>query len=247
MITRARPARGRACSRWPAHWRAGPGLSAGPHTHVSAFARPGIVAAAGLGGAGLVRASLTADPGSAQFYLLTAGLAATWTGAALTAGSPAAGPVRPGQLVRPVLTGAATFGLFYGIARVARHWPVLDRAIRSVLSYVEEGSTVPVLITAGVNAVAEELYFRGAVWELTGDARPLVATTAAYTASTAATGNLALVLGGAATSVVFGAERARSGGVVAPAVAHVTWSLLMLTCLPPLFRAAAEPLTSPGS
>jgi CAAX protease family protein len=232
----ARPAGRRAGSRRPGRGRTRSCRPAGPDAPGSAFVRPGIIAAAGLGGAGLVRASLSADPGSAQFYQLTAGLAATWTGAALTAGSPAAGRVRPGQLVRPVLTGAATFGLFYGIARVARHWPVLDQAIRSVLRYVDEGSTVPVLIAAGVNAVAEELFFRGAVWELTGGARPLVATTAACTASTAATGNLALVLGGAATSVVFGAERARSGGVVAPAVAHVTWSLLTLTALPPLFR-----------
>ncbi len=80
-----------------------------------------------------------------------------------------------------------------------------------------------------------------------GGVSPLAVTTAAYTASTAATGNLALVLGGAVTSLMFGAERARSGGAgVAPVVAHVTWSLLMLTSLPPLFRAAAEPLTQPG-
>jgi membrane protease YdiL (CAAX protease family) len=213
---------------------------------VTGRARPGFLAVAGLAGAGLVRASLSADADSAQFYLLTAGLAANWTGAALSAGPPPAGPVRLGQLVRPALTGAATFGLFYGCARASRHWPVLERAIRSVLRYVDEGSTVPVLITAGVNAVAEELFFRGAVWDLASGARPLAVTTAAYTASTAATGNLALVLGGAATSLVFGAERARSGGVAAPAVAHVTWSLLMLTCLPPLFRAAAEPLSRPG-
>ena len=87
-------------------------------------ARPGFLAVAGLAGAGLVRASLSADADSAQFYLLTAGLAANWTGAALSAGPPPAGPVRLGQLVRPALTGAATFGLFYGCARASRHWPM---------------------------------------------------------------------------------------------------------------------------
>jgi membrane protease YdiL (CAAX protease family) len=201
--------------------------------------RPRVVAAAGVAGAALVRASLSAEVDSSRFYLLTAGLAATWTGAALTSAPVSAGSVRPARLVRPVVTGAATFGLFYGIARVSRHWPVLHRAIGSVLRYVDEGSTVPVLVTAGVNAAAEELFFRGAVWELAGDRSPLALTTAAYTASTAATGNVALVLGGAVTSLVFGAERARSGGVVAPVIAHITWSLLMLTLLPPLFRDQA--------
>lgn len=199
----------------------------------SALVRLRAVAAAGLAGTGLVRASLSCEADSVQFYLLTGALAATWTGAALSSGPIPAGSVRPGQLVRPAVTGAATFGLFYGIARVARHWPALDQAISSVLRYVADGSTVPVLITAGVNAAAEELFFRGAVWELAGDVRPLVLVTAAHTASTAATGNLALVLAGAVTSLVFGAERVRSGGVVAPVIAHVTWSLLMLTRLPP--------------
>jgi hypothetical protein len=41
------------------------------------------------------------------------------------------------------------------------------------------------------------------------------------------------------TSVIFGWQRAASGGVLAPAVAHVTWSVLMLRHIPPLFRDAA--------
>ena len=41
-----------------------------------------VVSAAGIGGAGLLAASLSARAGSRQFYLLTAGLAATWTGGA---------------------------------------------------------------------------------------------------------------------------------------------------------------------
>jgi len=34
------------------------------------------------------------------------------------------------------------------------------------------------------------------------------------------------------TSVLFGLHRRVSGGILAPALAHLTWSLLMLTCLP---------------
>ena len=137
----------------------------------------------------------------------------------------------------PVLTGAGAFGLFYGAAQLARHIPPLNRAIGSVLHYADDGSTPLVLATASANAVAEELFFRGALWSLVAESHPVVKTTLAYTATTAATRNPALVLAGTATSVLFGLQRRTSGGILAPALSHLTWSLLMLRYLPPLFPA----------
>jgi membrane protease YdiL (CAAX protease family) len=133
----------------------------------------------------------------------------------------------------PVLTGAGTFAGFYGAALVARRHRALRRAIASVLRYAEAGSTPLVVLIASGSAVAEELFFRGALW--TGP-RPLRTTTLAYTASTAASGNPALVLAGLITSVIFGRQRDTTGGVLAPVITHVTWSVLMLCYLPPLFR-----------
>ncbi len=183
--------------------------------------------------------SLSAKADSRRFYALTAGLASTWTASALLT---TAVPVRSAgrrplavEVTAPAVTGAATFTLFYAAARIARRNPFLRRAIASVLHYVDEGTTPAVLLTASVNAVAEELFFRGALWDASG-ADPLASTVLAYTVFTAATGNPALIIGGAITSAIFGQERARSGGVIAPVIAHVTWSALMLTCLPPLFR-----------
>jgi len=49
------------------------------------------------------------------------------------------------------------------------------------------------------------------------------------------------VLAGLITSVIFGWQRAATGGVLAPALTHVTWSVLMLRYLPRLFRAAEPP------
>ncbi|HET7014723.1 MAG TPA: CPBP family intramembrane glutamic endopeptidase [Streptosporangiaceae bacterium] len=203
-----------------------------------------VLAAAGLSGAVLLRRSLSAKADSRRFYALTAGLAGTWTASALLT---TAVPVWPAsrtslgrKVARPALTGAATFALFYAAAAVARRDPFLRRAIVSVLHYVDEGTTPAVLFTASVNAAAEELFFRGALWDaISSD--PLASTTLAYTAVTAATGNLALAIGAAITGVIFGRERARSGGVAAPAIAHITWSALMLTGLPPLFRSPPEP------
>jgi membrane protease YdiL (CAAX protease family) len=216
--------------------------------------RAGVLAAAGLGGAVMLRRSLAAKADSRRFYALTAGLAGTWTASALlTTAVPVwpAGRRSPGmEVARPALTGAATFALFYAAATVARRDPFLRRAIASVLHYVEAGTTPAVLLTASVNAVAEELFFRGALWDAAGPS-PLASTTLAYTAVTASTGNPALAIGGAITGVIFGRERARSGGVAAPAIAHVTWSALMLTILPTLFRpapgpASGQPPKTPG-
>ena len=37
--------------------------------------------------------------------------------------------------------------------------------------------------------------------------------------------------------MLFGLQRRTSGGILAPALTHLTWSLLMLRYLPPLFPA----------
>jgi len=205
------------------------------------------VGAAGLGAAALLRASFTARAGSTRFYLLTVSLAGTWACGALGAGpiewrgdgcrESRAGAARS-LIVVPVAAGAATFAVFYGAARIARRHHTLRRAIASVLRYADVGPGPLVVLIASGSAVAEELFFRGALWS---GPRPLRTATSAYVASTAATGNPALVLAGLVTSVVFGWQRAATGGVVAPAVTHVAWSMLMLRYLPPLFRETQPP------
>jgi uncharacterized protein len=208
-------------------------------------ARSRVVIAAGIGGAGLLGVSLSSPPGSRRFYLLTMGLAGTWAAGAIGSGPLPAGRALSQRhelcqaLAVPALTGAGAFGLFYGAARIARHIPVLDRAVGSVLRYQRDGSTSGVLLTASANALAEELFFRGALWTLVEHSHPVITTTLAYAATTATTRNPALVLAGAATSVLFGLQRHASGGILAPALSHLTWSLLMLRYLPPLFRPPA--------
>ena len=175
------------------------------------------------------------------------GLAGTWAAGALSSGplplniTKDRDGTRRRPVVTPVLTGAGAFGLFYGAAQLARHIPPLNRAIGSVLHYADDGTTPLVLATASANAVAEERFFRGALWPLTGKSHPIAKTTLAYAATTAATRNPALVLAGTATSVLFGLQRRTSGGILAPALSHLTWSLLMLRYLPPLFPAPRRP------
>lgn len=203
-----------------------------------------IVTGVGIGGAGLLALSLATDPGSRRFYVLTGALAATWT-----AGAIASGPLHLGWILtlgdstrRPVLTpigtGVLAFGAFYGAALVAREIPFLEGAIGNVLRYADQGSAPLVILTTSLNGVAEELFFRGALYSVARDEHPVLTSTLAYTAVTVASRNPALVLAGAVMGALFGLQRRASGGVQAPALTHLTWSILMLRFLPPLFRNA---------
>ena len=190
--------------------------------------------------------SFSRQPGSREFYVLTVTVAGTLTtGTVLSQARP---PVRsqgkePRQarsLVESVLAGVGAFGLFYRAAHLARRTPLLERAIRRALAYEREGSSPLILLTTGLNGVAEEMFYRGALWSVVADSNPIAATTLACTAATAATRNLALILAGAATSLLFGYQRRATGGVLGPTVTHLTWSMLMLRYLPPLFGTSGR-------
>ncbi|MGH3446092.1 MAG: CPBP family intramembrane glutamic endopeptidase [Nocardioidaceae bacterium] len=213
-----------------------------PETHLVRAARRRVVVVTGLGGAGLLARSLTARPGSRRFVVLTLTTAVTWTAGALGSGPLHLGRIegRDSRLRRPVITPVATgvgaFGVFYLGALVARRIPVLDRAISQVLAFADQGTTKAVVATTCANGVGEELFFRGALYAAAGDHNPVVVSSLAYASVTAATGNPALTLAGAAMGVLFGLQRRASGGVQAPVLTHLSWSILMLCRLPSLFR-----------
>jgi membrane protease YdiL (CAAX protease family) len=210
-----------------------------PETGAVLARRRRTVAATGLVGAALLGAGLTAPAGSGRFYGLTAATAATYV-----AGSLASGPVRRGtgssQVLVPAALGAGAFGVFYTGGLVARRIPFARRAISRILGYAAKGVDPLVVGVALANGVAEEMYFRGAVYDAAGGRRPLVTTTAAYVVATTATRNPALVFASALMGVLFAVQRKATGGVQAPAITHLVWSVLMLRFLPPLF--AEEPI-----
>jgi membrane protease YdiL (CAAX protease family) len=91
-----------------------------------------------------------------------------------------------------------------------------------------------VLALAVVNAVAEEVFFRGAVVSLVGrgdQRRAVVGSTLLYGLVTVASLNVALVIAALGMGLVFAVVRWWSGGVVAPATCHATWSVLMLLAI----------------
>ena len=62
-----------------------------------------------------------------------------------------------------------------------------------MLRYAHQGSTPLVATTALANGVAEEVFFRGALYAAIGVDRPVISSTGVYGLATAATRNPALL------------------------------------------------------
>jgi membrane protease YdiL (CAAX protease family) len=190
-------------------------------------------------GAVVLGTSLRIEPGSPWFYPATLGLAAVWV-----VGAFASGPLHLGRIThrtgdrRPVLTpiliGLLLAGVFVLGGLVVRQVPFLDEQVEYVLEHADQGASALIVLITVVNGVAEELFFRGAVYAAT-PRHPVLVTTAAYVLATAVTGNVMLAFAAVLLGVVVGLERRASGGILAPVLTHVTWSLAMLVALPRFF------------
>jgi membrane protease YdiL (CAAX protease family) len=89
-----------------------------------------------------------------------------------------------------------------------------------------------------INGIAEEIFFRGALFSAIGVWHPVAISTVVYTLTTVATGNLMLVFSAALLGVLLGLQRRASGGILGPILTHCTWSMTMLFVLPAVFAAA---------
>lgn len=184
--------------------------------------------------------SLRIEPGSAWFYPATLALAGVWAVGAFVSGPLHLGriahvsgdPRRP--VLAPILIGLALGGVFVVGGLVVREIDWLDRQVRSVLDFADQGAIPLVVLVTVVNGVAEELFFRGAAYAAI-PRHPVAWTTLAYVVATLATGNVMLAFAAVLLGVVVGLERRASGGILAPILTHVTWSLVVLFALPVLF------------
>jgi uncharacterized protein len=203
-----------------------------------------VVAGVSVLGAGLLGTSMSAEPDSRRFYVLTLTAAGTWTVGGLLSGPLHLGWIetRDRTLRRPVVTpvaiGVGAFGFFYGCALVARRIPFLDDAIGKVLAFAEEGTGPLVLLTTYANGLGEEVFFRGALYAALPPHQAVAASTGVYALATATTRNPSLVAAAGVMGTLFALQRRASGGLQAPLLTHLTWSTLMVRYLPPLFRRA---------
>jgi membrane protease YdiL (CAAX protease family) len=134
----------------------------------------------------------------------------------------------------PLVYGVALSGLFVVGALIVREVPLLDDQVRHVLDHADQGSVALLVLVTAVNGVAEELFFRGALYAAT-PRRPVAVPSAAYVAATLATGNVMLAVAAVLLGVLVGLERRATGGIQAPIITHVVWSVTMLLALPAIF------------
>ncbi|WP_205650535.1 CPBP family intramembrane glutamic endopeptidase [Actinoplanes solisilvae] len=200
-----------------------------------------VVAITLLAGAVLLGISLSVRPGDDVFYLLTVLVALTWVTGALLSGPLHLGRItvrdrlrRP--IVTPIVTGLLLGAVFVAGSLVVRELPPLRELVNSVLAHARYGAVVPIVAVTLLNGVAEEVFFRGALFAAIGRRHAVLISTVIYAAATVATGNLMLVFAAFVLGLILALQRRASGGVLAPILTHITWSTTMVLALPALIR-----------
>lgn len=200
--------------------------------HPSAWQTVALVVTMALGAACLAW-SLHAPPGDWRFSVGTLLTAVVWVVGAVVVGP---GPVRGTRwrtaAALAVVIGLVLVGVFVVAALVVAQLPVLADPVQQLLRHADGTSLSLVAALTLVNGLAEELFFRGALYRTLTGRRPVAVTTLLYAAVTVASGVPLLVLAAGILSVVVGVLRRLTGSLVAPMAAHVTWSLGMLFLLP---------------
>lgn len=192
-------------------------------------------------GAAVLAWSLRIPAGDTTFYAGTLLLAAVWV-----VGSLLSGPLHLGRgnsrrgdtngraIVQSFVVGLLLLALFLAGALVVAHLPFLRSGVEDLLDHARFGSLALVAVITTLNGIAEEVYFRGALFAAVGRRHAVAVTTAAYVLVTAMAGIPLLAFAALLLGLVVGAQRRVTGGVLAPIITHLTWSLGMLFLLPGL-------------
>ncbi|WP_353951330.1 CPBP family intramembrane glutamic endopeptidase [Knoellia sp. S7-12] len=211
-----------------------------------AFRRRRIVACVTLAIGVVVNAwALRLAPGDDVFYVGTVLLALVWAGGAFLSGPlhlgrahTRSGTTPSHAIVQSLVLGLLLLGLFLLGAVVVARIPLLRGPVDGLLDHARFGSLAIVAVITAMNGVAEELFYRGALFAAVGRRHAVLVTTIAYAAVIVPAGVPLLVLAAALVGVVVGLQRRVTGGILGPIVTHLTWSLGMLFLLPQVLAAA---------
>ena len=181
--------------------------------------------------------SLNCEPDSTNFYLATTALAGVWFGGALLADPGPRGRLGVafsgrGRIAEPIALGLALAVLFVLGGLVVRQIDALADAVDEVLDYARRGSGPRVMALTVGTGVAEELFFRGALYDTSPRRHATVFSTLVYVLATLASGSLMLAFAALVLGIVLGIQRRITGGYAGPAITHTTWSVAMLLVLP---------------
>ena len=192
-----------------------------------------VAVAALLIGAVLLGITLNAPDGSWQFYAAGFAMAATWITAFVMAHTAWR---RDGHTVTDTIVGTAVGLVMFGVFAVgswALHGiPVFANAIDGLLRTADSSTVGWVLALAWVNAVAEELFFRGTLIDAARGHYRFAVAVVPYVATTVPSGNAALILAAAVMGTVFALLRIRTNALTASIATHLTWSTLMIVAFP---------------
>ena len=190
-------------------------------------------------GAAVLGWALRIEPGDSLFYVATFALACVWAVGALVSGPlhlgrahTRTGTTDSRAVVQSLALGALLLALFLAGALVVAHVPFLREPVDELLDHAQVGSLPLVALITAVNGIAEELYFRGALYAAVGRRHAVLVTTIVYTLVTVPAGIPLLVLAAAILGLVVGLQRRVTGGILGPTITHLTWSMGMLFLLP---------------
>ncbi|MDR6863861.1 CPBP family intramembrane glutamic endopeptidase [Phycicoccus sp. 3266] len=218
------------------------------HTETdAAFRRRRVVAVVTLVvGTVVLALALRIEPGNVLFYPASFGLAVVWAVGALLSGPLHLGHARTragGYDARPVVQslalGALLLGVFLAGGLLVARIPFLRDPVNQLLDHARLGSLALVAVITAVNGIAEELYFRGALYAAVGRKHAVLVTTVVYALTTVGAGIPLLVLAAAALGLIVALQRRVTGGVLGPMITHLTWSLGMLFLLPHVLGTGA--------
>lgn len=177
-------------------------------------------------------------PGDPVFYLATAGVAVLWVVGAFASGSLDLGRARSRAggsslgVLQGFILGGLLLAIFLSGALVVGRVPWLSDPVADLLDHARYASLPVVAAITIMSGVAEELFFRGAVYAAFPERWAILGSTVLYAVSTLFTGVPLLTFAAVCLGLLTAAQRRVTGGVLGPITSHLTWSVGMLLLLP---------------
>ena len=202
-----------------------------------------VVAATLIVGSIVLWWSLAIPAGQPLFYLATLMLGLVWAVGAFASGPIHRGHGRihangqAGHLIAPAIgIGLGLLVVFLVGALVVSKIPLLAGPVNDLLSHAQQGNIWLVWFITMFSGVAEELFFRGALYAACPPRYAIALTTVVYAVTTIGSGVPLLVFAALTLGLVTGLLRSYTDGYLAPAITHITWSSGMLWLLPPVLN-----------